>query len=264
MAEKKEKTEIIEKKQSFSEVLTTSLIEVKDGLPQNFNTTRFVQNAVALLNGNETLMKYAQQYGTGQIKAGLMRAAFLGLDALNQECHLVPYGSTLNFSVDYRGDCKLMKEHSIRPIKDVFAEVVRQGDEYQKTMENGVYGYLFKPLPFNDGAVIGAFAVVLYADGGVLVEDLTLKELEKIRSKSKMSNGMAWEDFTTEMYKKSAIHRIKKRVSLQFDNPEQKEYWEEEMKIKTEPEIAEVPDIDDDISNNIIDGDFTEVVENGN
>jgi hypothetical protein len=93
-------TEIAEKKQTFSDVLSTSLIEVKDGLPQDFNITRFVQNGVALLNGNETLMKFAQNHGTSQIKAGLMRAAFLGLDALNQECHLVPYGNTLNFSVD--------------------------------------------------------------------------------------------------------------------------------------------------------------------
>ena len=82
-------TEIVEKKQKFNEVLSTSLIEAKDGLPKDFNITRFVQNSVALLNGNESLIKFAKQYGTSQIKAGLMRAAFLGLDALNQECHLV-------------------------------------------------------------------------------------------------------------------------------------------------------------------------------
>ena len=253
-------TEIVEKKQTFSDVLSTSLMEVKDGLPQDFNITRFVQNGVALLNGNETLMKFAQNHGTSQIKAGLMRAAFLGLDALNQECHLVPYGNTLNFSVDYRGDCKLIKTYSVRPVRDVFAEVVRQGDKYQKTMENGVYGYTFKPLPFNDGAVIGAFAVVLFEDGGVLVEDLSLKELEKIRSKSKMSNGMAWKDFTTEMYRKSALHRIKKRITLSFENPKQKEYWEEEMKIKTEREEIEVPDIDDDVVE-VLDGEVIEEVE---
>lgn len=250
-------TEIVEKKQTFSDVLSTSLMEVKDGLPQDFNITRFVQNGVALLNGNETLMKFAKQYGTSQIKAGLMRAAFLGLDALNQECHLVPYGNVLNFSIDYRGDCKLIKEYSVRPVKDVFAEVVRQGDEYFKTMENGIYGYTFKPLPFNEGAVVGAFAVVLFADGGVIVEDLSVKELEKIRSKSKMSNGMAWKDFTTEMYRKSALHRIKKRITLKFENPYQKEYWEEEMKIKTEKEEVVVPDIDDDLVE-IVDGEVVD------
>jgi recombination protein RecT len=242
-----QKTEIVEKKQAFSEVLSTSLMEVKDGLPNGFNITRFVQNGVALLNGNETLMKFAKQYGTSQIKAGLMRGAFLGLDALNQECHLVPYGSTLNFSVDYRGDMKLIKKYSTRPVLDVYAKLVRQGDDFQLYIKEGKQTFDFKPIPFNDGAIIGAFAVILYKDGGLDIEEMSLKELEKVRSKSKMSNGMAWKDFTGEMYKKTVIHRIKKKATLEFENPYQKEYWEEEMNIKTEREQVEVPDIDDDL-----------------
>ena len=234
-------TEIVEKKQKFNEVLSTSLIEAKDGLPKDFNITRFVQNSVALLNGNESLIKFAKQYGTSQIKAGLMRGAFLGLDALNQECHLVPYGNTLNFSVDYRGDMKLIKKYSTRPVLDVYAKLVRQGDDFQLYIKEGKQTFDFKPIPFNDGAIIGAFAVILYKDGGLDIEEMSLKELEKVRSKSKMANGMAWKDFTGEMYKKTVIHRIKKKATLEFENPYQKEYWEEEMKIKTEHEEVEVP-----------------------
>lgn len=250
-----ENTQIAEKKQSFSEVLSTSLIEVKDGLPQDFNITRFVQNGVALLNGNETLMKFAQTHGTSQIKAGLMRGAFLGLDALNQECHLIPYGNTLSFSVDYRGDMKLIKKYSTRPVLDVYAKLVRQGDEFSLYIKEGKQTFDFKPIPFNDGAIIGAFAVILYKDGGLDIEEMSLKELEKVRSKSKMSTGMAWKDFTGEMYKKTVIHRIKKKATLEFENPYQKEYWEEEMKIKTEPEKVDIPDIDDDI----VDADYEEI-----
>lgn len=241
-----ENTQLAEKPHSFSEILTTSLTEVRDGLPNEFNMTRFVQNAVALLNGNEVLSKFAKQYGTAQIKAGLMRGAFLGLDALNQECHLVPYGNTLNFSVDYRGDMKLIKKYSTRPVIDVYAKLVRQGDEFQLYIKEGRQTFDFKPLPFNDGAIIGAFAVILYKDGGLDIEEMSLKELEKVRSKSKMSNGMAWKDFTGEMYKKTVIHRIKKKATLEFENPVQKEYWEEEMKIKTEKEEIDLPDISED------------------
>ena len=240
-------TEIVEKKQTFSDVLSASLMEVKDGLPQDFNITRFVQNGVALLNGNETLMKFAKQYGTKQIEWGLKRAAFLGLDALNQECHLVPFGNTLNFSVDYRGDMKLIKKYSTRPVLDVYAKLVRQGDDFQLYIKEGRQTFDFKPIPFNDGAIIGAFAVILYKDGGLDIDEMSLKELEKVRSKSKMPNGMAWKDFTGEMYKKTVIHRIKKKATLEFENPYQKEYWEEEMKIKTDREEVVVPDIDDDL-----------------
>lgn len=240
-------TEIVEKKQTFSDVLSASLMEVKDGLPHDFNITRFVQNGVALLNGNEVLMKFAKQYGTKQIEWGLKRAAFLGLDALNQECHLVPYGNALNFSVDYRGDMKLIKKYSTRPVLDVYAKLVRQGDDFQLYIKEGRQTFDFKPIPFNDGAIIGAFAVILYKDGGLDIDEMSLKELEKVRSKSKMPNGMAWKDFTGEMYKKTVIHRIKKKATLEFENPYQKEYWEEEMKIKTDREEVVVPDIDDDL-----------------
>ena len=90
---------------SLKDSLTTSLMEVKDALPKDFNQTRFIQNALAMLNGNEALVKFAKENknGTTQIKAGLMRAAYLGLDALSKECYLIPYGNTLNFMVDYRG-----------------------------------------------------------------------------------------------------------------------------------------------------------------
>lgn len=241
-----ENTQIAEKPQTFSESLTTSLMEVKDGLPKEFNMTRFVQNAVALLNGNEVLAKFAKQYGSAQIKAGLMRGAFLGLDALNQECHLVPYGNTLNFSVDYRGDMKLIKKYSTRPVLDVYAKLVRQGDEFQIYIKEGKQTFDFKPISFNDGAIIGAFAVILYKDGGLDIEEMSLKELEKVRSKSKMSNGMAWKDFTGEMYKKTVIHRIKKKATIEFENPVQKEYWEEELKIKTEKSEVDIPDMSED------------------
>lgn len=81
--------EVVEKKQTFSESLSTSLVEVKQALPSDFNITRFVQNSVALLNENEQLARFATQYGTGQIKAGLMRGAYLGLDFINREAYLV-------------------------------------------------------------------------------------------------------------------------------------------------------------------------------
>ena len=245
-----ENTEIVEKKATFSEALATSLSDVKEGLPADFNITRFVQNGIALLNGNEALQKFSRQYGSGQIKSGLMRAAFLGLDALNSECHLVPYGSTLNFAIDYRGDMKLIKKYSVRPVLDVYAKLVRQGDDFKLYIKDGKQTFDFEPKPFNDGAIIGAFAVILYKDGGLDIEEMSVKELEKVRSKSKMANGMAWKDFTGEMYKKTVLHRIKKKVTIEFENPAQKEYWDEDMAINTGREKVDVPDIDDE---NIID-----------
>lgn len=236
------KDEVAVKKESFSVVLTDGLMENKDALPAEFNITRFVQNSVALLNGNDTLKKYAGQYGTAQIKTGLLRGAYLGLDALNSEFHLIPYQDKLQFIVDYRGARKLMMKYSVKPIADIFAEVVRQGDDYKRWSEDGVQHYKFEPIPFNGGVVTGAFAVCVYKDGTTLIEELSLKDLEKIRSKSKMGRTGAWADFTEEMYKKSAIHRLKKRVSLDFDNEMQKQIFDEDGAIETGRVVEKTPD----------------------
>lgn len=238
------KNEIAEKKEpTFSMVLTDGLQENKEALPVDFNIARFVQNSLALVNGNETLQKYAGQYGVAPIKQGLMRGAFLGLDALNSEFHLIPYGKDLQFIIDYRGATKLMKQYSIKPVADIFADVVKQGDNYQRWSENGEWHYKFEPIPFNNGTVIGAFAVCRFTDGTMIIEELDKAELEKIRSKSKMSNGMAWRDFTSEMYKKTAIHRLKKRIPLTFDNPQQKEIFDEDGAIEIGKQEVEVPDV---------------------
>ena len=93
------KNEVAEvKKNDFSIILTDGLQENKEALPVDFNIPRFVQNSLALLNGNKTLQSYAKENGVAPIKMGLMRGAFLGLDALNSEFHLIPYGNRVLLS----------------------------------------------------------------------------------------------------------------------------------------------------------------------
>ena len=43
---------------SFSEMLTDKLDIVEQALPSDFNKTRFVQNAISVLNDNQALQKY--------------------------------------------------------------------------------------------------------------------------------------------------------------------------------------------------------------
>lgn len=223
---------------SFSLALTTELENQRSALPADFNINRFVQNSVALLNGNDTLMKFAREHGTSQIKAGLMRGAYQGLDALNGEMYLVPYGSTLNFMQSYKGDVKMVKKYSQRPIKDIFAKLVREGDEFEEGVINGEPTINFKPLPFNDGKIIGAFAVCLYVDGGMVYDTMSLKDLENTRSSSKAKNSPAWSKFTGQMYLKTVLHRLCKHLSIDMD-ANAREAFDAGTEIETDPsEIA--------------------------
>lgn len=221
----------------FSTELTTKLEESAGALPKGFNIQRFTQNALALLNDHPELHKYPRS----QIIGGLMKGAYLGLDFFSKEAYLVPYGDKLNYQTDYRGAMKLAKKYSIRPILDIDAKLVCDGDFFEETVEHGETTFVFKPKAFNKGTVIGAFAYARFKDGGLLLDTMTTEEIEKTRSVSKAKNSMAWATFWGQMALKTVIHRLCKRIELEFETPEQRTTFTEDVEIATDPvEVAEV------------------------
>lgn len=228
-----------DEKQTFSLALTDRLESVSEALPKDFNKTRFVQNAIALINDNSNLKKYTPN----QLISGLMKGAYLGLDFYSKEAYLVPYGSQLNYQTSYLGSKKLAKKYSIRKIKDIGSKIVREGDFFEETGEGGNTSYIFKPKPFNNGKIVGAFAYVLFEDGGITVDTMSLEELETTRKHSKASNSMAWKDFTTEMYRKTVLHRLCKHIELDFENIEQQNTYLNEYEIDNHIEKEDVPEV---------------------
>ena len=186
---------------------------VMDALPPDFNRARFVQNTVALVHDNEQLSRMSQQ----KLVPVLLKGAYLGLDFFNGECYAVPYGQQLQFMPSYKGMVKLAKRFSRRPITDVYAHVVRDGDEFESGMKDGREFVDFKPQPFNDGPIVGAFAVAQYADGGIKVEVMSKAQLDAVKRMSKAQSGTAWKFFADEMYRKSCIRRLCKGIDLDMD-----------------------------------------------
>ena len=246
-------------KDTFSGQLSTALAEVKDALPKDLNVARFVNNAVAVMNENTQLQDFAKANGTAQIKAGLIKGAYLGLDFMNKEAYLVPYGKTLNFMKSYTGAVKLCKKYSIRPIKDIYAKLVREGDDYGVEIINNEPKITFKPKPFNNGKIQGAFAVACFTDGGIQYEEMSLEQLEKVRNCSKMKTGTVWSQWTDQMYLKSVLHRLCKRIEIDFDNIEQLKYFNEEMEIETDVKEMAKRDVQENANKELFDE--TDVIE---
>lgn len=209
--------EVAVQKPKFSVALTGELTSQIDALPRDFNITRFVNNSIALLNGNDVLVKFKNQYGTDQIKVGLMRGAYLGLDFMNGEAYLVPYGATLNFMPSYKGMVKLCIKYATRPISTIYAKVVKEGDEFSEEIVNGQPSITFRPKPFNDGKMVGCFAVCLYKDGGMVYEVMSKADIDMCRKSSKAQNSPAWQKFETEMAKKTVLRRLAKSISIDMD-----------------------------------------------
>jgi len=220
-----------DEKKNFSVVITDKLDAIQDALPKDFNKARFVQNALSLLNEKPDLAKFGQ----AKIMAGLMRGAMLGLDFFNKEAYLVGYGSDLQYQTSYIGAQKLIKKYAIHKVKNIYAELVREDDVFETGIDANKRYVTFKPKAFNNKPVVGAFAVVEFEDGDIQVETMNLEELEAVRKKSKMGNAGAWKDFPGEMQKKSVIRRLCKRIEIDFENPEQKQIFEADTDIATDP-----------------------------
>lgn len=208
----------------FSEKLTDKLVSVESALPKDFNRERFVQNCIAVMNETPNLAKI----NPAQTIQGLLKGAYLGLDFLNRECYLIPYGNSVSFQTDYKGEVKFTKKYSIRRIKDIYAKVVRQGDEFTEEITDGLPSIDFKPVPFNDGDIIGAFAVVLYQDGGMAYEVMSVKDINSVRNNySKASQSKAWKNSFDEMCKKTVLRRLCKHIETDFESIEAHNAWED-------------------------------------
>lgn len=208
----------------FSEQLTDKLISYETALPKNFNRERFVQNCLTVMNENSGLAKINK----AEVIQGLCKAAFLGLDFMNKECYLIPYGNSVQFQTDYKGEKKFVKNYSIRPIKDIYAKVVREGDFFEERILDGQPSVDFKPLAFNNGKIIGAFAVVLYVDGGMEYETMSTEDINSVRNNySKASQSKAWKYSFDEMAKKTVLRRLCKHIETDFESIEARNTWDE-------------------------------------
>lgn len=238
----------VAKKDTFSVALSSDLESHKGALPANFNVERFVQNSVALLNGNDVLANFARQYGTAQIKQGLLRAAYQDLDALNAEVYLIPYGSQLQFMPSFKGMTKMAKRYSTRKVKDIYSKVVRDGDTFEETIVNGQPSINFTAKPFNNGEPIGVFAVCLFEDGGMLYETMSKDEVEKCRKSSKAQNSPAWKNFWSEMARKTVMRRLCKSITLNMDS-EAQEMFNAGTEIETDPAELAAEEIRENANN---------------
>lgn len=240
---------------SFSESLSDKLMSVETALPKNFNRERFVQNCLAVMNEKPELT----QVNRAAVIQGLCKGAYLGLDFMNKECYLIKYGNSVQFQTDYKGEKKFVKTYSIRPIQDIYAKIVREGDHFEEKIIDGKPSVDFKPLPFNGGQIVGAFAVALYKDGGMDYEVMTTKDINDVRNNySKATNSKAWKCSWDEMAKKTVLRRLCKHIETDFESIEARKVWEEasDSNVVT---VGRSEEVIDPFAEAVIDGEYREV-----
>lgn len=233
-------------------------------LPKDFNETRFLQNCMTVLQD----VKGIEECQPVSVARTMLKGAFLGLDFFNKECYAIIYnrkvGNTwiksLEFQTDYKGEIKLAKKYSINPIKEIYAKIVREGDDFEEKIVNGQQVINFDPKSFNDGKILGAFAVCYFEDGSMTYETMSVGEIENIKNEFSKKDkegkfSKAWEGSAKgEMYKKTVLRRLCKLVELDFDTIVQKKTYNESSDFAFKEESKkEISTFDDAVETNYTD-----------
>jgi len=194
----------------------------------SLNTLDFAQEcefARQLLMRNEYTLN-AARLNPDSLHTAISNVAAIGitLNPAQKFAYLVPRKVNkemqICLDISYRGLTKLATDTGI--IKALKAELVYANDTFK------YHGFHEKPVfkadAFGDrGGIIGVYAMALMVDGSVLVETMTIDEVNKIRDdseayKSAKSKGgwsldnNVWVKFYGEMIKKTCIKRAHKTL----------------------------------------------------
>lgn len=217
MAEKKEeKKELSIKDQQglsnyFSQALSTTA-----NLPDSVDKQRLALNFVGLLQDKPELTKF----GAEILAPMVVRCAKDNLDVLNNEVYIYEgYGGKLTYTPSYKGLRKMAIQKSVKPIKDITAKPIYEGDSLDEEYENGECHLHYKSNFMTRGKWIGVFCTVIFEDGTEIHEIMNMDDINAVKAKSR--NSGAWKDFPIEMAKKSVIRRICKQIVMDFNDKEQ-------------------------------------------
>lgn len=185
-------------------------------LPDTVDKQRLALNFISLLQDKPELKKF----GAEILAPMVVRCAKDNLDVLNQEVYIYEgYGGKLTYTPSYRGLRKMAIQKSIKPIKEITAKSIFEGDTLDEEYINGQAHLNYKSDFMKRGKWIGTFCVVLFQDGSEMHEIMNMDDINAVKAKSK--NSGAWKDFPQEMAKKAIIRRISKQITMDFSDNEQ-------------------------------------------
>jgi len=187
-------------------------------LPKHLTAERILQMAATTIGRNPSIAKCSPASLLGSV----MQASILGfppVDALGY-CYFVPYGKDVQFQIGYKGYIELARRSG--KIKMVYAEVVREGDEF--TAEFGLNPTLEHRPKFDSGKPLThVYAVCHFNDGGYNFVVLSKKDVERLRLRSPMQKGSpagAWLTDYEAMARAKALKQLAKYLPLNIDQVE--------------------------------------------
>lgn len=174
-------------------------------LPKHLTPDRMARVAIMAMTKNPKLA----QCDRASFFGAMMTLSQYGLEPDGRRAHLIPYGTTCQLVIDYKGLVELAMRSGM--VSNIHADVVCENDEF--SYKNGEVNH--EPnLRKDRGAVFAVYAIAKFKDGAEKSEVMSLSEVDAIRKRSKSANSGPWVTDWNEMAKKTVFRRLSKWLPL--------------------------------------------------
>lgn len=199
-------------------------------LPPNVTPQKFTRIIFTALQKTPKLLQCDRQ----SVYSAAMMAAQDGLLPDGRDGVIIPYKNEAKWLPMVGGILK--KVYNTRELASLSCHVVYSNDNFSYFIDETGEHIKHLPLLMGDrGEPCGVYAIARLTNGGIFSEVMTADQIEKIRQKSpsKDSSDSPWRNWPDEMWRKSAIKRLAKKLPMStemFETIERDEYLYEEEK----------------------------------
>lgn len=145
------------------------------------------------------------------IANSLLDMVVQGLNPAKKQGYFIAYGKQLTFQRSYFGTMAVTKR--VTGAKDIFAEVVYEGDEFEFEIFRGrkkVIKHKQTLSSISGGKIVAAYCTIILDDDREYTDIMTMDEIRQAWKKSKQNpekDGSTHQEFPQEMAKRTVINR---------------------------------------------------------
>jgi recombination protein RecT len=185
-------------------------------LPGHVTVDKFVRTVNTALAGNDYLLGLDR----GSLFKACLQCAADGLMPDGKEAALVPFQGKITYSPMVAGILKKIRNSG--ELKSLASAVVYANDLFEYYTDESGEKFMHKPLIVGDrGKIIGVYAQAILKSEGRYFEFMTEDQIEDIRKMVpavQKGKQTPWTGpFADEMYRKTVIRRLSKRLPMSSD-----------------------------------------------
>jgi len=233
--------------QQFQQEMQNQSAELAAILPDHLSVERFTKTTTMAVQNNPELLNADRQ----SLFNSLLRCAGDGLVPDNREAALVEFKANLGTKeapnwgkkIQYMPmvDGVLKRARQSGEVSLITARAVYQNDQFDYWVDEHGEHINHRPLFTGDrGPMILVYAMAKMKTGDVVIEPMTMADIERVKASSKTSGFGPWKDWFDRMALKSALHRLARRLPNSSEIMEMlgNDNWMYEMNSKKERDVS--------------------------